>query len=570
MVRKPKKKVSKMSVSSIEKSDTNRTIGDIKASSTPIQPIPTATNITISPKRRNCILKCFSKVKTLFYDSIDCQDEIKEMNPDINHSKIIPNPSNELEQLINMVKIPFYLEKLMAFTLLASIDGLLYYFTVLPIKIIQRFCSYRWRGENVHYQQVCTTYKQRCTLFLIIIACIVLSYLDTSKVYHKIKRQNTMKLYMLFNVLEMCDKMLASIGQSLLNVLLSNVAAQHYRHDRKKQILFVTLSAFYLIAHGYILIFQSISLNVAVNSYNNSLLALLLSLQFAEIKGSIFKKIDKEGLFQLSISDIVQRFKIFLLLLIIIIRNTGAIINIDTLSITKLLNKISYKLVMGRIMKLIWSPLVSVFGSEIIIDWMKHSYITKFNRIRPEIYDKFYLIMYRDHKNASLSQFQERLGLPLPAFVVLFIVMVRPVIQKLIKDFITLNGWSYLVAISVQVTWMVTISFIILLFMRVITHSVLSKYGAVLLSVSCQLPHPKSYHIDKNTTTTTRVTESDYVPGEVVDGRGSMDAVTRATIYSGDDRVPASLVEKRAKHDRSTPEGLEVVARYQMVSKRIW
>lgn len=510
-----------------------------------------------------------SKLKVLFYDAIGSNHDGNEEailnnnnNTKNNNNKLIPEPSYELEQLINMVKIPYHLEKLMIFTLLASIDGLLYYFTVFPIKIIQPFSFY---GKDRN-ELLSRTYKQRCTLLLIIIACIVLGRIDTSQVYHRIKGQNTMKLYMLFNVLEMCDKMLASLGQSLLNVLLSNIAAINYRHDRLKQFFLVILSASYLIAHGYILIYQSISLNVAVNSYNNSLLALLLSVQFAEIKGSVFKKIDKEGLFQLSISDIVQRFKIFLLLLIIIIRNTGALINNETLSIAGLISSMSndhyFRAVAYKIMKLIWNPLVSVFSSEIIVDWIKHAYITKFNRIRPEIYDKFYYIMYKDH-NVSLSQFQERLGLTLPSFVVLFLVMVRPVAYRLIKDFIPLSNWPYFLATTVQVTWLIIVTFVILLILRLIIHSILSQWGGIFLTC------PSTNTIN-TPNTTIAMTEADYVPGEIVDGRGAMDCKTRDTIYQPEEFTPPSITERRLKHDKLNPDSLEKVARYQMVTKRIW
>ena len=51
-----------------------------------------------------------------------------------------------------------------------------------------------------------------------------------------------------------------------------------------------------------VLFFQMVTLNVAVNSYSNALLTLLISNQFVEIKGSVFKKFEKENLFQLSCS----------------------------------------------------------------------------------------------------------------------------------------------------------------------------------------------------------------------------------------------------------------------------
>lgn len=48
------------------------------------------------------------------------------------------------------------------------------------------------------------------------------------------------------------------------------------------------------------MIYQMISLNVAVNSFDHALLTLLVSNQFVEIKGSVFKKFEKDNLFQIT------------------------------------------------------------------------------------------------------------------------------------------------------------------------------------------------------------------------------------------------------------------------------
>lgn len=48
------------------------------------------------------------------------------------------------------------------------------------------------------------------------------------------------------------------------------------------------------------LFYQLVTLNVAINSYSNAILTLLMSNQFVEIKGSVFKKFEKENLFQLT------------------------------------------------------------------------------------------------------------------------------------------------------------------------------------------------------------------------------------------------------------------------------
>jgi hypothetical protein len=81
------------------------------------------------------------------------------------------------------------------------------------------------------------------------------------------------------------------------------------------------LALFYNILHATALFYQVITLNVAVNSYSNALLTLLMSNQFVEIKSTVFKKFEKESLFQLTCADVVERFQLWLMLIIIASRN---------------------------------------------------------------------------------------------------------------------------------------------------------------------------------------------------------------------------------------------------------
>ena len=60
------------------------------------------------------------------------------------------------------------------------------------------------------------------------------------------------------------------------------------------------LTADVIVAHTLVMIYQMIALNVAVNSYDHALLTLLVSNQFVEIKGSVFKKFEKDNLFQIT------------------------------------------------------------------------------------------------------------------------------------------------------------------------------------------------------------------------------------------------------------------------------
>ena len=56
---------------------------------------------------------------------------------------------------------------------------------------------------------------------------------------------------------------------------------------------------------------------MAVNSYNNALIPLLISNQFIELKGMVFKRCEKNILFQISCSGLKQFFFLFFLLLFI-------------------------------------------------------------------------------------------------------------------------------------------------------------------------------------------------------------------------------------------------------------
>jgi hypothetical protein len=87
------------------------------------------------------------------------------------------------------------------------------------------------------------------------------------------------------------------------------------------------------------MVYQLLSLNVAINSYDHALLTLIVSNQFVEIKGSVFKRFEKDNLFQitcagegnplpmsldftsLKASDIVERFSLALMLSVVAFRN---------------------------------------------------------------------------------------------------------------------------------------------------------------------------------------------------------------------------------------------------------
>jgi len=48
-----------------------------------------------------------------------------------------------------------------------------------------------------------------------------------------------------------------------------------------------------------------------------------------------------------------------------------------------------------------FSPVMTVLISEYLVDWLKHAFITKFNHIRPSVYERFTDVLCRDLASAS-------------------------------------------------------------------------------------------------------------------------------------------------------------------------
>ena len=519
----------------------------------------------------------------------------------------IPNISNdhELELLINMVKLPVYFEKLMAFSLLGCFNLFLYYFTMIPLRFVylnyefcriiginfynrlfqngfppvvlaaeaaqggtsagrrhsraredaQKLHAFKSTKEIVSFLQV---FRMDFILLVeMVITCVILLLsLDTSKAYHKIKGQNAIKLYALFGVLEMADKMLSTIGQDFLLAIYRRVSDSTLLLNNKTNIpsryflLLIIARWFYLTIHSTILIYQTIALNVAVNSYSNTLGTLLLSMQFGELKSSVFKKFDKEGLFQLAIADVAERFQLVSMLAIIALRNLVANKKSFTMSSSFPqswnLNLIMFNQYTTGIIGVLCGPMVKVIGSEFIVDWLKHGYIGRFNRFKPEIYDKvFRKILVQDSVNHTNFKLQARLGVPIQAQVVTFIVLVLPKFKRMFYQMSTVKRTTVLFGV-----WL------FLLTVKLATQLIIKKW---------------CYHIaKKHETQTATASDKYYVPGELSGSQGLVDEPMRKIIHNDSANMPASAAEFRLKKDAKDPTSLEKVERYKMSSKKIW
>lgn len=279
---------------------------------------------------------------------------------------------------------------------------------------------------------------------LIIFSCLILVRFDASRMYHSIRGQAAIKLYVIYNVLEVCDRLFSALGQDVLECLFSKETLERKPNGRSKVLrplwMFI-LALIYNVIHAAALFYQVITLNVAVNSYSNALLTLLMSNQFVEIKGTVFKKFEKENLFQLTCADVVERFQLWLMLLIIALRN---IVEVGGLSMKLTAGPTSSSAFNANVTGLptqstsilpraftlfpewsgqVFGPFLIVLGSEMLVDWLKHAYINKFNSVKPDIYGRFLDVMTKDYYSHAFADqnLTKRLGLPVLPLACLFI-----------------------------------------------------------------------------------------------------------------------------------------------------
>lgn len=280
---------------------------------------------------------------------------------------------------------------------------------------------------------------------LVISSCFVLMRFDASRMYHGIRGQSAIKLYVIYNLLEVCDRLLSALGQDILECLFSRETLDRNPDGRSKVMrpfwMFL-LALVYTVVHATALFYQVVTLNVAVNSYSNALLTLLMSNQFVEIKGTVFKKFEKESLFQITCADVVERFQLWLMLLIIAMRNMvevgGLSIQSSSTSWTAMFSSSNASsstsfaassiipmsfTIFPRYIGQVLNPFLLVLGSEMAVDWLKHAYITKFNTTKPAVYGRFFDVLAKDYYAAAFSDpnLTRRLGLPVIPLSCLFI-----------------------------------------------------------------------------------------------------------------------------------------------------
>ncbi|XP_054460588.1 transmembrane anterior posterior transformation protein 1 homolog [Anoplopoma fimbria] len=326
------------------------------------------------------------------------------------------------ERVYTCLRIPKELEKLMTFGFFLCLDAFLYVFTLLPLRVILALlrlltlpCCGLSGSRLLQPAQVCDVLKG----FIMVLCYSMMSYVDYSMMYHLIRGQSVIKLYIIYNMLEVADRLFSSFGQDILDALYWT--ATEPKEKKRAHIGVIPhflMAVLYVFLHAILIMVQATTLNVAFNSHNKSLLTIMMSNNFVEIKGSVFKKFEKNNLFQMSNSDIKERFTNYILLLIVCLRNMEQFSwNPDHLWV-------------------LFPDVIMVIASEVAVDVVKHAFITKFNDISADVYGEYRASLAFDlvssrQKNAYTDysdSVSRRMGfIPLPLALLLIRVVTSSV-----------------------------------------------------------------------------------------------------------------------------------------------
>lgn len=499
--------------------------------------------------------------------------------------------SGSSEQLLSYVKTPFRLEGFMLLGLTYSLIVLLKWFAVVPSRFLTySICALRSvvKDKNVrtslltsnHWSSINKYKNDAIFVLLTIFSLLMLTGLDESKIYHKVKSGTSMKLYFMVGLLEIANKLLSAVGQDIIELLFrisilkltKDKRIRFVHHALLKFVLVALLSILYLTFHSIIMVYQVMALNVAVNSYSNALLTLILSSQFSELKGSVFKRIEREGLFQLVCADLNERFMLFTMLLVISSRNmlqlvsNGASLSslFDNLKPNSWYSDLTFSKSLNDWIGFLVGPSFVVIGSEILVDWLKHTYIIKFNKIRPRVYRKYASVLAKDYLadfEFSHSDEQDnhpitkdipeilikRTGLPVFTLcVVLFKMTIFPWMGFVV------DSENIFLSVLLVIMILILCSFLTICFKMVLS-LILAEFCKTFVSLKT------SGHI-----------KEDYFPGNPNVHLSDASDV-RNEFYEAGETIPLSLEDKRKERiKKDDDDKLDSVTRFEMVGKRIW
>ncbi|KAL5760830.1 hypothetical protein ACOSP7_019318 [Xanthoceras sorbifolium] len=283
-------------------------------------------------------------------------------------------------------RLPWRCELLIDVGFFVCFDSFLSLLTIMPTRILISL----WRLLSVRQFNRPSAAELCDFACFVVLVCGVtlLQQTDISLIYHMIRGQGTIKLYVVYNVLEIFDKLCQSFGGDVLQTLFNSAEG---------------------LANS-----QAITLSTCIVAHNNALLALLVSNNFAEIKSNVFKRFSTANIHGLVYAGKFLSYALYFSVFSDHCKMTIFLPNINNLCYTAMQKPIYHCLMFGNSVErfhisafllfvlaqnileaegpwfqsFLFNALL-VFMCEMLIDIIKHSFLAKFNDIKPIAYSEF-------------------------------------------------------------------------------------------------------------------------------------------------------------------------------------
>merc|ERR1719387_3093038 len=223
-----------------------------------------------------------------------------------------------------VARVPFHCEKAMTFGCGLCIDMLLHEITYTPIQAFWAALRLLGAGLTRPFRRrsnaplLSVTQEIELVRFSLLSICVVLFSwcVDYSKVYHFARAQSFVKLYVLFNMLEIFERLYRSFGLDLFDDLFTSVRLTSWTWFFVKCIITIV----YSFIHTYMHLLRVLVLNVAMNSSETAMFLIILTNNFGELKSCVFKKYTPESLCVIVASDLVERTYLLCDILVVSLR----------------------------------------------------------------------------------------------------------------------------------------------------------------------------------------------------------------------------------------------------------
>ncbi|KAI3503751.1 hypothetical protein L1887_32200 [Cichorium endivia] len=270
-------------------------------------------------------------------------------------------------------RMPWRCELLIDVGFFVCLDSFLSLLTIMPIRLL----TTSWRlFKTREWKSVTAADLSDFGCFLMLASGIILlQQTDISLIYHMIRGQGTIKLYVVYNVLEIFDRLCQNFGGDVLQTLFNtadgfaNCSSESTRYWLWR---FMSDEALAITSSNILFsefVIYAITLSTCIVAHNNALFALLVSNNFSEIKSNVFKRFNKDNIQTLVYFDSVERFHIASFLIFVLAQN---ILEAE-----------------GPWFENFLYNAFVVYMCELMIDIIKHSFIAKFNEVKPIVYSEF-------------------------------------------------------------------------------------------------------------------------------------------------------------------------------------